>query len=287
MEYGKNIPKYLVEKGNILKLIFWTAAFALVFINVYQPFNSRNWISDISDLSYFLYSSVLIIIGMSVVAISRVIMYKVVVKRHYPLSLGGYIAWIVAEVLGMSLFFCLVELLLLSDARNFAEIFRISLVNTSLVLLLPYSVLWLYFSWRDKARRLEELKTMQAKTADEQPVAEANPMIKFSDERGNIRWSIKQNDLLYIQGADNYITVYYRDNNKLAHFMVRNTLKQIEPEMRTRNIIRCHRSFCVNFARIKMLERVKDGVVIRLDFEPPIEIPVSKTYSQEVLNLFT
>ena len=69
--------------------------------------------------------------------------------------------------------------------------------------------------------------------------------------------------------------------------MVRNTLKQIEPEMRTRNIIRCHRSFCVNFARIKMLERVKDGVVIRLDFEPPIEIPVSKTYSQEVLNLFT
>lgn len=284
MEYGKDIPKYLVEKGNIIKLILWTAIFALVFINVYQPLNSRSWVNDISDLRYFIYSSILILVGMSVVAVSRIIMYVSVVKHCHSLSLGGYIGWIVVEVLGMSIFYCLIEIFLLNDTRDFVNLFKISIVNTSLVLLLPYSVLWLYFSWRDKVHRLEELKSMRRQMND--TFYDNNPMVKFTDEKGNVRCSVKQQDLLYIQGADNYITIYYSDKDKLSHFMVRSSLKQIEQEMKLRNIIRCHRSYMVNYNRIKVLERTRDGVVARLDFESQIEIPVSKSYAMEVLNLF-
>lgn len=284
MEYGKDIPKYLVEKGNIIKLILWTAIFALVFINVYQPFNSRSWVNDISDLRYFIYSSILILVGISVVAVSRIIMYVSVVKHCHSLSLGGYIGWIVVEVLGMSIFYCLIEIFLLNDTRDFVNLFKISIVNTSLVLLLPYSVLWLYFSWRDKVHRLEELKSMRRQMND--TFYDNNPMVKFTDEKGNVRCSVKQQDLLYIQGADNYITIYYSDKDKLSHFMVRSSLKQIEQEMKLRNIIRCHRSYMVNYNRIKVLERTRDGVVARLDFESQIEIPVSKSYAMEVLNLF-
>ena len=32
------------------------------------------------------------------------------------------------------------------------------LLNTSLTLLLPYAMLWLYFSWRDNKIKLAELK---------------------------------------------------------------------------------------------------------------------------------
>lgn len=284
MEYGKDIPKYLVEKGNIIKLILWTAIFALVFINVYQPFNSRSWVNDISDLRYFIYSSILILVGMLVVAVSRIIMYVSVVKHCHSLSLGGYIGWIVVEVLGMSIFYCLIEIFLLNDTRDFVNLFKISIVNTSLVLLLPYSVLWLYFSWRDKVHRLEELKSMRRQMND--TFYDNNPMVKFTDEKGNVRCSVKQQDLLYIQSADNYITIYYSDKDKLSHFMVRSSLKQIEQEMKLRNIIRCHRSYMVNYNRIKVLERTRDGVVARLDFESQIEIPVSKSYAMEVLNLF-
>ncbi len=40
---SNKIPKYVYEKSNIIRLILLTALFALVFINIYKPFNSPNW----------------------------------------------------------------------------------------------------------------------------------------------------------------------------------------------------------------------------------------------------
>jgi len=47
------IPAYLYERGNITKLILFTAIFALLFINIFQPFNSRGWYPNISESNIF------------------------------------------------------------------------------------------------------------------------------------------------------------------------------------------------------------------------------------------
>ena len=39
-DFSNPLPKYLTDKGNIVRLIALTAAFALVFINIYAPFGS-------------------------------------------------------------------------------------------------------------------------------------------------------------------------------------------------------------------------------------------------------
>jgi hypothetical protein len=75
------IPSYLYDKANMQRLIFFTAIFALVFINIFQPFGSRGWYPYISDFKYFFYSSLIILIGMLVVVISRLIMLGFV-KNH-------------------------------------------------------------------------------------------------------------------------------------------------------------------------------------------------------------
>ena len=195
--------------------------------------------------------------------------------------MGNYLIWVAVEIVSMSLFYTIYEqVIIIKDSRSFVEVFKASLSNTSLVILLPYSTLWLYFSWRDKNKKLKEL------TDDEIKPTDSKGMIHFKDDRGNLRFSIKQQDILYLKGADNYVTIYYNDHQKLEHIMIRNTLKQLEEELKEYNIIRCHRSFMANMDHIKLIEKQKEGLMIRLDHSQPTEIPVSKTYIQEVFKLF-
>ncbi len=280
MDLSKKIPDYLVEKGNITRLILLTAGFALLFINLYTPFGSKNWIPNVSDLRFFFYSNLIILTGVLVVVISRIIMYYVV-RSGRKITLGNYLIWVAIEIVSMSLFYTIYEqVIIIKDDRTFVEVFRASLLNTSLVILLPYSTLWLYFSWRDKNKKLKELSRKELKTP------EAKGMIHFKDDRGNLRFSIKQQDILYLKGADNYVTIYYNDQQKLEHLMLRSTLKQLEEELKPFNIIRCHRSFMANMDHIKLIEKQNDGLIIRLDHTQLTEVPVSKTYIQEVFKLF-
>lgn len=280
MDLSKKIPDYLVEKGNITRLILLTAGFALLFINLYTPFGSKNWIPNVSDLRFFFYSNLIILTGVLVVVISRIIMYYVA-RSGRKISLGNYLIWVAIEIVSMSLFYTIYEqVIIIKDDRTFVEVFRASLLNTSLVILLPYSTLWLYFSWRDKSKKLKELSRKELQTP------EAKGMIHFKDDRGNLRFSIKQQDILYLKGADNYVTIYYNDQQKLEHLMLRSTLKQLEEELKPFNIIRCHRSFMANMDHIKLIEKQNDGLTIRLDHTQLTEVPVSKTYIQEVFKLF-
>ena len=72
--YEKPIPDYLTRKGNLIRLVIFTAVFALAFINIYDPFGVDSYL-ELSGIMMFLYSSFVILTGMLVVVVSRVIMY--------------------------------------------------------------------------------------------------------------------------------------------------------------------------------------------------------------------
>jgi hypothetical protein len=278
MDLSKAIPSFLLKKKNIVSLILFTAAFALVFINIYHPFNVSNWFS-ISKTELFFYSSLVILTGVLVVVISRVIMYQSA-KRGRHISIGNYLIWIAIEIISMSLFYTLYELYILHDPRPFEEAFKVSIQNTALVLLIPYTVTWLYFAWIDNK---EQLEAIAERGIDK---TERSGMVLFKDEKGTMRLSIKLDDLLYLQGADNYVTIHYSDHQKHEKFLLRNTLKQMESSLNPLNIVRCHRSFMVNFQKVKLIERTKEGLRIKLNSQPSIEVPVSKTYTETIFQLF-
>jgi DNA-binding LytR/AlgR family response regulator len=45
---------------------------------------------------------------------------------------------------------------------------------------------------------------------------------------------------------------------------------------------RCHRSYLVNFGRVKVMRREKDGLYLELDAQGVMDIPVSKTFQDKV-----
>jgi hypothetical protein len=277
VDLNLKLPGYLTEKGNIVTTIFFTAGFALLFLNLYTPFGVATWF-EASKLTLLLYASGVILAGVLVVAISRVLMYHYV-RRGKRLLIWQYLLWVAAEIASMALFFTFFEIVILHDNRLFTDLLATSLQNTSLTLLLPYTFLWLWFAWRDSKIRLSVIT--------EQPDQPGqHPMVHLRDEKGVLRMSLKHADLLWVQASDNYVTVCYQAQGKLSRFMLRNTLRALEEELKEEAVIRCHRSWLVNIEKVKLIRREKDGLLMELDSTPPSSVPVSRTYTHEVLAAF-
>jgi hypothetical protein len=278
LDFQKPIPSYLNKKQNIIRLVLFTSLFALVFINAYSPFGADRWY-NLTQLEFFTYSSLTILIGVLVVVISRIIMYYS--SKRYLINLWQYLIWIFAEVFSMAFTYTLFEKLILKDDRMFTVLLKNSSRNTALVLLLPYSILWLYFSWRDKKELIERL--------EDSPVSPENArnMIPFYDEKGILRFSVKKENLLYLESAENYVNICYLNKGKISKYMLRDTLKKIEESLSGTELIRCHRSYIVNFEKVKVIRKEKDGFKLEFDNPAVTDIPVSKTYINTVMQTFS
>lgn len=276
------IPVYLYDKKNNVRLIVFTALFALLFINLFQPFGSRDWYPNVSDIKYFAFSSLIILTGMLVVVISRIILVSR--SKKYQIFYWQYALWIMSEIVAMAIFYTLFARYFPKDGvnREIADIFRRSLNNTALILLLPYAISWLYFSWKEKSVLLE--------TIEKERPTEVRPrgLIAFPDEKGDLKISVMLDHLLYIESADNYATIYYLNKTGLAHFLLRNSLKWIEEHYASETpLTRCHRSFIVNMEKVKILKKIKGGIVLELDTQGTPDIPVSKTYYEPFIQKFS
>jgi hypothetical protein len=278
IDFQKPIPHYLNEKRNIVRLILFTSVFALIFINIYSPFGVDKWF-NLTNLQFLTYSSLIILGGVLIVVISRIIMFQVC--KRYLINIWQYLLWIFTEVLFMALFYALFETLFLDDNRIFSELVKLSARNTTLVLLLPYSVLWLYFSWRDKKEQIERLADVQSFPTN------TRNMIPFYDDKGILKFSIKKENLLYLESAENYVNICYLNKGNVSKYLLRDTLKKIEESFSGTEIIRCHRSYMVNFDKVKVIRKDKDGLKLELDNPSVIDLPVSKTYVNTVMQTFS
>jgi DNA-binding LytR/AlgR family response regulator len=277
-DFQKPLPHYLFQKRNIVSLILFTSAFALVFINIYSPFGADKWFS-LTKLEFLTYSSLVILTGVLVVVISRIIIYQFC-KRH-TINLIQYLVWIFAEIMIMALVYTLLEKFILRDSREFDELIKRSAENTALVLLIPYSVSWLYFSWLDKKEQIERMADVQSMSGN------IRGMIPFYDEKAVLKFSVKKENLLYIESTENYVSICYLNNGKISKYLLRDTMKKMEESFAGSEIIRCHRSYMVNFEKVKVIRKEKDGLMLELEEPLLTDIPVSKTYVENVMQTFS
>jgi DNA-binding LytR/AlgR family response regulator len=278
LDLQKPLPPYLYEKRNIARLILFTALFALVFINIYSPFGADRWF-NLTKLEFLTYSSLVILTGVLVVVISRIVMYYVC--RKHIINILQYLAWIFAEIMLMALFYAIFEKFILKDSRVFTDLVKLSARSTALVLLLPYSVLWLYFSWRDKEEQIERMAEIQSFSGN------MRDMIPFYDDKSVLKFSVKKESLLYLESTENYVSICYLNKGKITKYLLRDTMKKMEENFAGTEIVRCHRSYMVNFEKVKVIRKDKDGLKLELDNPSVIDIPVSKTYVDNVMQIFS
>ncbi len=269
----REIPEYVIDKSTITSQVMFVSIFALVFINIYSPFNASSWF-EVGRIEFFFYSSAFILFGMLIIVVSKLIFFLIAKRRKFTYLLFGI--WHVMEVVLLAVTYLVVDLVMLNSEAELVERFTGLLFITLLVLAIPYSLSWLWISLKDKREKLE------VHTQDTSQEFRERKMITFRDETDKLRFSIKSQDILYVESTDNYVTVHTVEKGKIKKIMLRNTMKRLEKELEGTLIQRCHRSYMVNFENIKLVKLISTNLYIYMDYADEIRIPVSRTYAEHV-----
>ncbi len=280
----KILPSYFFDKKNIIQLLLFVTFFVLLFIVIFKPFNSNTWIKGMSKDRFVIYSILMVTIGLGVLTVSRIVMF--LLRNKIKVFYWNYLIWLFGEIIFISLFCTLFAWLIHPRQVDFFAIFPYTFAYSSSILLLPYIISWLYFELKDKKRALESEKSLRLQNG-EKTSAPNTDLINFTDEKGVLKLSVSIDNLFYIAAADNYVNVCYINKEKVGSFILRNSLKNIEETYTNANLVRCHRSYIVNRTKVKVMRRDKDGLYIELDSKSIPDIPISKTYAKQVIDLFT
>lgn len=278
----KKVPSYMLEKKNQIIMVLFVSIFAVIFINIYKPFGSDKWIGvgDITDTMYLVWSTVLVTIGMLVVAVSRVVMYRASRRPDHNISYLKYIVWVFFELLLLSGAFTLIALIVGQninlEAYDPLEVFFNAMQNTVFIIGIPYFLCIFYFSYSERSAKLKALM-------NENIGFKSSNLISIRDSRGVLQLSVAKENLLYIESADNYICIWYLKNEQLKKQLMRITMKDISEQLADTNVVRCHRSYMVNLDLVKVIRREKENLFLELGVPNVREIPISKTYGEQVL----
>lgn len=278
----KPIPKFIYSRANQIFMVLFVPFFALIFINLYRPLDFDR--IDDSFLQAFdisrearvqLIALIMVLGGMIIAAASRAIMGFY--TKHRTMTYIDYIVWIFGELLAMVTALTLATLLT-DTTKTITEIFKNSFVKTFLIVFIPYALCYIYFIWQENLRELKELRKQIER--DETVLQKA--YVQIFDEKGEMRLSVRRENLVMIESADNYVCIYYLNGDKSKKTMVRNTLSRVAEHLNGSRIVRCHRSYMVNLDHAKVLHRDKEGVFIELGIEGMPDIPISRTYADNV-----
>lgn len=283
---NKELPSYLLETNNVVRMILFTTVYSLVFINIFRPFNSETWIHNINSTNYFMYSSVMVLIGMVVVSLSRVIMGLVVKKVQ--LTYPDYVIWLVSDAVILSIFYTFVAYKVgfidnfLNDNPEMTtweaiySIFWKSTANTVWMLLIPYTISLLFLDNQYLKNKIKDIDSR---------IPESN-IVHLKDEKGEIRLSINIENILYAEAADNYVIIKYINNDKIVDFLLRTNLKKLSDDLRDTPLQRCHRSFMINLLHVTSLKKDVTEFIIQFDTTSIKDITVSKTYQEAIMDAF-
>ncbi|MBQ5714870.1 MAG: LytTR family transcriptional regulator [Alistipes sp.] len=270
-------------------MIIFVPIFALLFITIYRPFNFEHidedtglltWLNISREVLVQLITLGFIFVGMAVVAVSRWIMGVYTRKRE--LSYMQYISWVAFEILIMALIFTIAALFT-DTPKPVTTLFYNSLVKTILILLIPYVMCYIYFIWQE---RVAQLRLIRERLAEDETALQA-AYVQIYDEKGEMRLSVRREHLFLLESADNYVCVWYINNNSPKKVLVRNTLTKVAKQLESTHIQRCHRSYIINLDLIKVMRREKEGIFVEFGVEGVPDVPISKTYVENINNWLT
>ncbi|WP_157278913.1 LytR/AlgR family response regulator transcription factor [Proteiniphilum acetatigenes] len=248
--------------------------FSLLFLLLFIPFNITEWIVYTSPFKVLQLPGLGVIVGI-LIYISQLLQYFLFRNKQlkvYHILIGFFIDTVMISI-PLSILYSI-------PANSFWIEFR-----QTMAIVVPLALLWYilgislmtlwnnYYNKEISISRQEDLK----------PTIQVD-RINIKDGNGQLRLSLRPEDLIYFESADNYVIVFFRKNQRISREVVRNSLKNIETDLNAYNCVRCHRSFIVNIANVTAIKKKGRSYIIELDgIDSPI--PISRGYVKIVNDL--
>jgi len=289
MALNDQLPKYLLEKSQLVSTVTFTALFSIVFMLMSIPFSHNAWF-ELGTGSAFGLTIAFFAISLLIVIFSKTVMYRS--RTNLNMTMLGYILWNTAEGIAICLLYTFFtvggEQLGFLDLRSETpvHVFMSSLAYMVISLGIPYVLAAMYFAINDKNNTIR-LMNFGSVVSDSEPLPQDRQRITLFDNSGVLKLSVSSSNLLYIESDDNYIKVWYSDSQKeIKQYMLRCRLKTVEESFAGSDLTRCHRKYMVNMSKVKVLSKEKDGYYLDMGLKETEPIPVSKTYEETILSKF-
>lgn len=113
----------------------------------------------------------------------------------------------------------------------------------------------------------------------------SDEVIELKSENESDNYKMLVSDIIFVKSADNYVEVGYKEAGEYKKALIRNTLKNIEAQLRVyNNFVRTHRTGLVNINFVEKLNKNYNVYWLSLS-ESEETIPVSRQYLQIVKEL--
>lgn len=280
------VPECLLLSISQIINVAFSILFALVFLTVYVPFSNTAWF-HVGFSDRFIWTIVFIGVSTLFLAFSRLMMNLAATRlRHFLLIV--YLSWLIFEIVFIGSFHAMISWFLIGmEDCSFSYIYLKSILVTLLALGVPYIITDLIILLRDTRRKLMVTNSDNVES-DNEAMPEHSKIINIMDNNGNLKLSVKLDNLFYIKSEDNYINVFYLKKGEVASHLLRCKLQTIENStLSSSTLMRCHRSYIVNISKASVLQNGQDGFTIDFDKEGLESVPVSKTYSAKIVKAFS
>lgn len=161
--------------------------------------------------------------------------------------------------------------------------FLVDLFATLTIGIVPLSIITIISQNNTLKRNLNSSKEMNQMLSERVKSLVTNED-EFITLKGSVKesMSLKPEDIVYIESEGNYVNVYYKQDDKITHKLLRSTIKQMDESLQNYPmLIRCHRAFIVNTNYISDTKGNAQGYQLTL-CDIPQEIPVSRTYLKSI-----
>lgn len=257
--YRRFVPQLL--HMIVLPLFFFS------FMLIYRPFGVVEYLGREWFAVHLTIISCIILLS---VAIVRLMYYFIPMRLNYTL----YAFWCAAEIIFTSFFSALYVWLILDRTMPYFETVGILFQYLSFVLVFPYAIIALALRVYAYHNRLV------------QPDDSQTQRMRFYDTKHNLKIVLTPDSILYIASDENYVNISYTENGKERTYSLRSSMKAIDELCQENGLIRCHRSYYVNPAYVKVLRKEKEGVIYaEMESRDMIHIPVSKKYYDRLAEL--
>lgn len=257
--------------------IFFSVFFAFFFLNIFEPYGLYSNAASPKDVFFELTLAALV--AFVVLLFSQFLLRDIF--RLKQMNLLKIICWFLLEAIMVGSAWYALDLID-SDFKNSGWNYWLeNFWGYIFIIVIPYFAYVFFSHTRDRLKQVELNKQSIDFVANEK----TNVQLSFADENGMVRLKLDPNNLLYLQSSDNYVELFYLDNQKIAKFLLRNSMKNVEEQLNTTEIVRCHRSYMINIKNVITAKKIPSGLHLSLKQVSDKSIPVSKSYSSEISKL--
>ena len=107
-----------------------------------------------------------------------------------------------------------------------------------------------------------------------------NNKLVITSENENQKIETPASTLICFESEGNYVNTWYIEEGKIVRSLIRNTLKNIEPQIQEAgNLFKCHRAYIINLSYIEKVNGNSQGYRLQMKYLDK-EIPVARNYSK-------